>query len=312
MEKFKTHIYDTIIIGGGPAGLSAGLYAGRGKLDTLLIEKGAFGGQVSTTYEVDNYPGAKIGITGPQLSENMREQAQHFGMKTIKEDVIEVNLKSRVKRIITSKGEYLAKSVIIATGANPKLAGFAGEIDLRGRGVSYCATCDADFFTDLPISVIGGGDSALQEAIYLARFGSKVTVIHRRKEFRASQYLIDKAKSNPKIEFLLDTVVDSAIEVNGLLTGLNVRNVITQESSIHVTDGVFVFVGYKPMSDLFVQQVELNQLGEVITDNYMRTNISGVFAVGDIRETTIRQVVTAASDGAVAAITCEKFLEENQ
>lgn len=307
-----SHIYETIILGGGPAGLSAALYAGRGKLDTLLIEKGAYGGQVATTYEVDNYPGTDIGITGPELSDKMRKQAETFGTKFIKEDIQSVDFSQKIKKIITAKGEYLAKTVIIATGASPKMVGFKGEEELRGRGVSYCATCDADFFTDLPIAVIGGGDSAIQEALYLTKFGSKVTIIHRRQGFRAAQYLVDKAKANPKIEFLLDTVVEEAIEENNLLTGLKVKNVLTGEVSDFAVDGVFVFVGYEPISELFKGKVKMNDFGEILTDVFMRTDVPGVFAAGDIRETTIRQVVTAAADGAVAAISCEKYLGEEE
>lgn len=305
-----THIYETIILGGGPAGLSAALYAGRGKLDTLLIEKGSFGGQVATTYEVDNYPGTDIGITGPQLADKMRKQAETFGTKFVKEDIVNVELLDKIKKITTTKGEYLGKTVIIATGASPKMVGFKGEAELRGRGVSYCATCDADFFTDLPIAVIGGGDSAIQEALYLAKFGSKVTIIHRRQGFRAAQYLVDRAKAHEKIDFLLDSVVEEAMETEGLLTGLKIRNVVTGEATDFPVDGVFVFVGYEPISDLFVGKVKMNDFKEIITDVYMRTDVPGVFAAGDVRETTIRQVVTAAADGAVAAISCEKYLGE--
>lgn len=308
-----SHIYETIILGGGPAGLSAALYAGRGKLDTLLIEKATYGGQVATTYEVDNYPGTELGITGPELSEKMRKQAEAFGTEFIKEDIQSVDFTdASVKKVTTNKGEYLTKTVIIATGAQPKMVGFIGEEKLRGRGVSYCATCDADFYTDLPIAVIGGGDSAIQEALYLTKFASKVTIIHRRQGFRAAQYLVDKAKANPKIEFLLDTVVEEAIEENGMLTGLKVKNVLTEETSDFITDGVFVFVGYEPISEIFKGSIEMNAFGEIITDVYMRTNVPGVFAAGDIRETTIRQVITAASDGAVAAVSCEKYLGEHE
>lgn len=305
-----THVYETIILGGGPAGLSAALYAGRGKLDTLLIEKASYGGQVATTYEVDNYPGTDLGITGPELSEKMRKQAAAFGTHFIKEDIVEVDFREKVKKVITTKGTYMGKTVIIATGAQPKMVGFKGELELRGRGVSYCATCDADFYTDLPVAVIGGGDSAIQEALYLTKFASKVTIIHRRQGFRAAQYLVDKAKNHEKIEFLLDTVVEEATEVKGLLTGLQVKNVLTGEVSHFDTEGVFVFVGYEPISALFKEQIQMNEFGEIITDVYMRTNVAGVFAAGDIRETTIRQVVTAAADGAVAAISCEKYLGE--
>jgi len=307
-----SHIYETIILGGGPAGLSAALYAGRGKLDTLLIEKATYGGQVATTYEVDNYPGTELGITGPELSEKMRKQAEAFGTKFIKEDIQSVDFSDAVKKVTTNKGEYLTKTVIIATGAQPKMVGFKGEEKLRGRGVSYCATCDADFYTDLPIAVIGGGDSAIQEALYLTKFASKVTIIHRRQGFRAAQYLVDKAKANAKIEFLLDTVVEEAIEENGMLTGLKVKNVLTEETTDFITDGVFVFVGYEPISEIFKGSIEMNAFGEIITDVYMRTNVPGVFAAGDIRETTIRQVITAASDGAVAAVSCEKYLGEHE
>ncbi len=307
-----SHIYETIILGGGPAGLSAALYAGRGKLDTLLIEKATYGGQVATTYEVDNYPGTELGITGPELSEKMRKQAEAFGTKFIKEDIQSVDFSDAVKKVITNKGEYLTKTVIIATGAQPKMVGFAGEEKLRGRGVSYCATCDADFYTDLPIAVIGGGDSAIQEALYLTKFASKVTIIHRRQGFRAAQYLVDKAKANEKIEFLLDSVVLEALEENGMLTGLKVKNVLTDEVTDFITDGVFVFVGYEPISEIFKGSIDMNAFGEIITDVYMRTNVPGVFAAGDIRETTIRQVITAASDGAVAAVSCEKYLGEHE
>lgn len=305
-----SHIYDTIILGGGPAGLSAALYAGRGKLDTLLIEKGSYGGQVATTYEVDNYPGTEIGITGPELSEKMRKQAEAFGTKFIKTEVLSVDFTEKTKKVKTKNEEYLAKTVIIATGASPKTVGFKKENELRGRGISYCATCDADFFTDLEIAVIGGGDSALQEALYLTKFGSKVTVIHRRQGFRAAQYLVDKAQAHEKIEFLLDTVVEEAYEAGGVVTGLKVRNVITGEVSDFKVDGVFVFVGYEPISALYRDQVDMNELKEIITDTYMRTNVPGVFAAGDIRETTMRQVVTAAADGAVAAVSCEKYIDE--
>lgn len=305
-----SHIYDTIILGGGPAGLSAALYAGRGKLDTLLIEKGSYGGQVATTYEVDNYPGTEIGITGPELSEKMRKQAEAFGTKFIKTEVLSVDFMEKIKKVRTKNEEFLAKTVIIATGASPKTVGFKKENELRGRGVSYCATCDADFFTDLEIAVIGGGDSALQEALYLTKFGSKVTIIHRRQGFRAAQYMIDKAHANEKIEFLLDTVVEEAYEAGGVVTGLRLRNVITGEISDFKVDGVFVFVGYEPISALYKDQVDMNELNEIITDTYMRTNVPGIFAAGDIRETTMRQVVTAAADGSVAAVSCEKYIDE--
>ena len=303
-------IYDTIILGGGPAGLTAALYAGRATLDTLLIERGMYGGQIATTYTVDNYPGSDLGVTGPDIAEKMRVQAEAFGTNFVQSEILSVDLEGDVKKVKTRKDEYLAKTVIIATGAAPKLAGFKGEDELTGRGVSYCATCDGAFYSGLDIAVVGGGDSAVEEALFLTKFGKKVTIIHRRDEFRAAQYLVDKAKENPKIEFLLDSVIDSAISEDNSLTGLRIKNVKTEEITDFKVDGVFVFVGYDPISGLYKGQIEMNKLDEILTDTFMQTNIPGVFAAGDIRQTTMRQVVTATSDGAVSAFQAGKYLSE--
>lgn len=303
-------IYDTIIIGGGPAGLSAGLYASRSKMKTLLIERGKFGGQTATTDELENYPGSAPDSTGPQLVERMRKQAEEFGTEFLKDEVLDVELEGKIKKIICKKGTYEAKSIIIATGAYPRLSGFKNETELRGKGVSYCATCDADFFTELDVAVIGGGDSAIDEAIYLTKFADSVTIIHRREGFRAAKTSLEKAQKNPKIKFILDTVVEEA-KGDEILEGLVLRNVKTNEVTDLTVDGCFVFVGYLPISELFKGKIKLNDRGDIITDEDMRCDIEGVFAAGDIREKTLRQVVTATADGAIAATTAEKYIEAN-
>ncbi|MBU5591355.1 thioredoxin-disulfide reductase [Clostridium sp. MSJ-4] len=304
------HIYDTIIIGGGPAGLSAGLYAARSKMKTLLIERGKFGGQTATTEELENYPGSMENCTGPGLVERMRKQAEEFGTEFVKDEVLEVELDGKVKKIICKKETYEAKTIIIATGAYPRLSGFKNEIELRGRGVSYCATCDADFFTELDVAVIGGGDSAIDEAIYLTKFADSVTIIHRRQGFRAAKTSLEKAQKNPKIKFILDTVVEEA-KGDEILEGLVLKNVNTGEISELKVDGCFVFVGYLPITELFKDKIKLNDRGDIITDEEMRCDVPGVFAAGDVREKTLRQVVTAAADGAIAATTAEKYIEAN-
>ena len=303
------HIYDTIILGGGPAGLSAGLYASRSRLDTLIIERSKYGGQVTTTDELDNYPGSAEGCTGPLLSKRMKQQAEEFGTQFVKEEVISVELEGDTKVIKCKKETYKAKTIIIATGAYPRLGGFKNEIELRGKGVSYCATCDADFFTDLDIAVLGGGDSALSEAIYLAKFGESVTVIHRRDELRGAKSLQEKAFKNPKIKFIWDTVVEEA-KGEDILEGLVLKNVKTGELSDLKVDGCFVFVGYLPISELFKGMINMNDRGDVITDEEMRTNIPGVYAAGDIRVKLLRQVITAAADGAIAATHAEHYIED--
>lgn len=303
-----SQIYDTIIIGGGPAGLSAGLYASRSRMKTLIIERAKYGGQATTTDELENYPGSIEDCTGTALSQRMRQQAEDFGTEFVKDEVIETVLEGDVKVIKCRKGEYQAKTIIIATGATPRLGGFKNEIELRGRGVSYCATCDADFFTDLDIAVIGGGDSAITEAIYLAKFGESVTVIHRRDSLRAAKSLQEKAFANPKIKFIWDSVVE---EANGeeILENLTIKNIKTGEVSTLDVNGCFVFVGYLPISELFKGKINMTERGDIITDEEMRTNIPGVFAAGDVREKSLRQVITAAADGAIAATNAEHYIE---
>lgn len=309
-----TEIYDVIIIGAGPAGLSAGLYASRSRLKTLIIEKEKSGGQIVTTNEVENYPGSIENSSGPSLTARMVQQADEFGAERIIDTVLEVNLDDKIKTIKGEKNEYKAKTVIIATGAVPRPIGIPGEKELTGKGVSYCATCDGAFFTDLEVYVVGGGDAAVEEAIFLTKFARKVTIIHRRDELRAVKSIQEKAFKNEKIDFMWDSVVKE-IKGDGLVNSMVVENTKTGEQTEVVADeddgmfGIFVFIGYLPATDIFEGKVEMEN-GYIPTDADMRTNIDGVFAAGDCRVKTVRQVVTATGDGAIAAIQAEKYISE--
>lgn len=306
--------YDLIIIGSGPAGLAAGLYAARGKLKTLILEKSKTGGQIVTTDEVANFPGSIRNATGPSIVARMVEQAEEFGVERKKDGVVEVDLSGKVKKVKSDSTEYLAKAVIIATGAVPKKIGCPGEDKLTGKGVSYCATCDADFFTDLEVFVIGGGDSAVEEAIYLTKFARKVTIVHRRDELRAAKSIQEKAFANEKVEFIWDSVV-SEIKGDGLVESVVFKNVKTGQTTEYHADeedgtmGIFSFVGYQPLNELFKDIIEMDGTGYILTDSDMKTNIEGVFAAGDIRVKSLRQVVTATADGAIAAVQAEKYIE---
>ena len=303
-------VYDIVVIGGGPAGLSAGLYGARSRAKTLILEKGKWGGQAATTEELENYPGSIEQPTGPEITARMKRQVEEFGAETKAETVTKLELDGKIKRVITDSAEYQAKTVIIATGAKPRLLGCPGELELRGKGVSYCATCDADFFTDLRVVVVGGGDSAIQEAIYLTKFAEKVTVIHRRDELRAAKSIQERAFANPKIDFIWDSVV-TEIKGDGIVESVVVKNVKTNEIKEVQTDGVFMFVGYDPVSDLVKGLVDMDEKGYIITDENMSTSVEGVFAAGDVRVKSLRQVVTAASDGAIAAVRAEHYISEN-
>lgn len=304
-------MYDIIIIGGGPAGLTAGLYAGRSKLKTLIIEKAVAGGQISGTAFVENYPGSIPEATGMGLSERMLEQAEEFC--DIKyEDVKEVELEGKVKKVVTDGGEYEAKVIIISSGATHRKLDVPGEDEFANRGVSYCATCDGPFYTGLDIYVVGGGDSALEEASYLTRFGRSVTIIHRRDEFRASGVVVDNIKKNDKIKLELDSVVKE-IKGNKESEVLVVENVKTGEIKELKSDdnspiGVFIFIGYIPQTEIFEGKIEMNH-GYILTDEDMKTNVEGVFAIGDTREKKVRQMVTAAGDGCIAAVLANRYLE---
>lgn len=308
-------VYDVIIIGAGPAGLAAGLYAGRSRLNTLILEKDSVGGQIVITSEIENYPGGMDCESGKDLMDRMARQTKNFGAKIVCDTIVSVELEGEIKHIRGEKGEYAAKTVIIATGARPRRIGCPGETELTGKGVSYCATCDGAFFEDLEIFVVGGGDAAVEETLYLAKFGRKVTIIHRRDALRAAKCIQEKAFANEKIHFLWDTTVEE-FKGDGMLASMVVRNVKTGERKEIVADeadgafGVFIFVGYHPMSALVGGSLETD-CGYIVTDENMQTSIPGVFAAGDIRLKSLRQVITAAADGAIAATQAEKYIENS-
>lgn len=303
-------MFDIIIIGGGPAGLAAAIYACRAKMDTLIIEQIACGGQINATADIENYPGSKEIESGSSLTARMHDQAVKFGANIALEQVISVNLKSNPKEVVTFGHDYYAKAIILATGATPAKIGCPGEEEFVGRGISYCATCDGAFFDGLPIYVVGGGDAAVEEAIYLTRFGSEVTVIHRRDELRAAKSIQEKAYNNPKIHFIWNSVVKEFIGKDKL-DEMVLENVKTGEltSIKHDMFGVFVFVGYTPQTGNYENQLVLDR-GYIKTDEEMQTAIPGVFAAGDLRIKSLRQVVTAVSDGAIAAVNAAKYVEE--
>ena len=309
-------IYDVIILGGGPAGLAAGLYAGRSRLSTLIIEKGQDGGQIAITDEIENYPGQMVeGESGPSLIARMTEQAKKFGAERCSDVIKSVDLTGEVKKLVGNKGEYEAKCVIVATGAFPKPIGCENEGKFTGKGISFCATCDASFFEDFEVYVVGGGDSAVEEAMYLTKFARKVTIIHRRDELRAAKSIQEKAFANPKIAFMWDSVV---VKVDGdeLLSTMTVKNTKTGELTEVKADeddglfGLFGFIGYNPNSQLFEGMLDMEH-GYIRTDDNMHTNIPGVFAAGDIRVKSLRQVVTAAADGAIAAMQAEHYVSNH-
>ena len=307
-------IYDVVIIGAGPAGLSAGLYAGRSRLSTLIIEKAREGGQIVNTAEIANYPGALEGDTGPSLIERMKAQAVHFGAEIVYDTVQEVELEGKTKTIKGLNNTYQAKAVILANGAQPATLGCPGEKEFTGRGVSYCATCDGAFFESLEVFVVGGGDAAIEEALFLTKYARKVTVIHRRDALRAAKSIQEKAFANPKIEFMWDSIVKE-LKGEELLDTLVVENVKTGERTEVKADpedgmfGVFVFIGFRPQTELYEGKVRMEN-HYIVTDDNMNTDIPGVFAAGDIRAKSLRQVVTAAADGAIAATQAEKYLNE--
>lgn len=308
-----SELYDVMILGGGPAGLAAGLYAGRSRLKTLLIEKGPDGGQIALSADVENYPGQLLeGETGVSLAARMAAQCRRFGVERKADDIRKAELSGEVKRLAGREGAYEARTVILATGASPRPIGCENEGSFIGRGISYCATCDGAFFRGLDVYVAGGGDSAVEEAVFLTRFARKVTVIHRRDRLRAARSIQEKAFANPKIGFLWDSVVVKADGSDALDT-LTVKNVKTGELTVIKAApedgmlGLFGFVGYLPNTGLFADQLPLEN-GYIPTDADMRTAIPGVFAAGDARVKSLRQVVTAAADGAVAAVQAERYL----
>ena len=310
-------IYDVIILGAGPAGLAAGLYAGRSCLDTLIIEKSQDGGQIATTNEIENYPGQMLeGESGPSLVARMAEQAAKFGCVRVTDTIKSLELEGDVKKLTGTRQEYLAKTVILATGAFPRPIGCKNEKKFVGGGISFCATCDANFFRGLEVYVVGGGDAAVEEAIYLTKFARKVTIIHRRDQLRAAKSIQEKAFKNPKITFLWDSLVEE-VDGDDVLNTIIVKNVKTGEKTTITADpdegmfGLFGFIGTAPNSELFAGVIDMEH-GYIKTDENMRTNIPGVYAAGDIRVKGLRQVVTAVADGAIAAMQCEAYIAERE
>lgn len=309
----ENKIYDVIIIGSGPAGLSAGIYAARAKMDTLIIEKGISGGQIAGTADVENYPGAPLETTGPSLVARMADQAKYFGAESIMQEVVEVDLKQNPKVIKTSKEDFKAKAVIIATGANPRKIGAQGEDKFAGRGVSFCATCDGPFAEGMHAYVVGGGDSAVEEALFVAKFARKVTIIHRRDELRAAKSIQEKAFNNEKIDFMWNSQV-TEVKGENFIESFVVEDTLTGEKKeVFPSDGdsrifLFVFIGHTPNTELFEGQIEMEK-SYIVTDENKKTNIDGVYAAGDVRVTPLRQVVTATGDGAIAATQAEKYID---
>lgn len=302
-----------LIIGSGPAGLTAALYTARAQLSTVVVTGKQLGGQISTTHEVENFPGFPDGTTGPELVENMRMQAEKFGAQFLYESVTEVDFsKGTPFRVKTDMEEFLADSVIVTIGANPREIGVPGEREFVGRGVSYCATCDGFFFRGKDITVVGGGDSALQEGIFLTKFGKSVNIIHRRDQLRASIALQTRAFENPKINFTYDTVVKEIKGADGVVKSVLLENVKTGEITEKPTDGVFVFIGYDPNSRLFGTQLDLRPDGYVKINELMGTNVEGVFAAGEIHDSQFRQAITAAGDGCKAALSAINWIGERE
>ena len=304
----KELIFDTIILGSGPAGFSAAIYAARGNLKTAIIDINMFGGQPSNYLEIENYPGFSL-IGGFELMEKFEEHADRFGVEKFPMTEIEkVNLNGEIKTIETNDTIFKANSVIIATGASAQKLNIKGEDEFKGRGVSYCAICDGAFYKDKTVAVIGGGNSALEEAAYLTKFAKKVYVIHRRDEFRADKIVQERTRNNEKIEFILNTV-PVEIQGNNSVENIILENTQNNEQSVLKVDGVFPYIGFKPNTDMFSGQLQQNTQGFIETDSNMQTSLEGVYAAGDVRNTPLRQVITAAADGAVAACSAAKYIE---
>ncbi len=305
--------YDLVIIGGGPAGLTAGMYASRARLNVILIEKMATGGQILTTDWLENYPGFPEGISGFDLTDKMTEQAKKFGLQIESEEVISLDLSKEEKKIVLSSKEITAGSIIIASGASPRKTGVPGENKLYGKGISFCATCDGPFFKDKVVAAIGGGDTAVQESVYLTKFAKKVYLIHRRDELRATKILQERALKNDKIEFVWDSVIKSFnADFFGNFENVTVSNVKTNEDKTLNVDGSFIMIGTTPNTAFIGDSLELNSQGFIVVDNKMETSVKGVFAVGDVRNTPLRQVATAVGDAAIAAVSAEHYISDLQ
>jgi thioredoxin reductase (NADPH) len=301
-------IRELIIIGGGPAGYTAALYAARANLEPLVIEGFQWGGQLMITSDVENYPGYPDGVMGPEMMAEFRRQAERFGADFVTDDVTRVDFSEQPFRVWVENDEYRAKTVVVATGASARWLGLPGEQHYQGRGVSACATCDGAFFKDKELIVVGGGDTAMEEATFLTRFATKVTVVHRRDEFRASQIMVERARANDKIEFITNAVIDEILG-DGKVEAVRLRDTVTDETWETKVDGVFVAIGHDPNTKLFVDQLDHDEAGYLLTKpGTTDTNVSGVFAAGDVQDHTYRQAVTAAGSGCMAALDAERFL----
>jgi len=302
--------YDAIVIGAGPAGLSAGIYLSRARRRTLIVNEGTVGGQMILTHEIANYPGVE-NISGYQLSNIMKKQAKTFGCDIKSNTEIKhLDLVNGVKSLTLSDGNtFTAECVILSPGGRSKTLGVPGEDDFKGRGISYCATCDGDFFTDKEIVVIGGGNTALEEAVSLTKYASKVTLVHKSRQFKASDHAIKDAQNNPKIHFIMDSTV-TAFNGKERLESLEIKNVKSNESTQFKTDGAFVFIGYIPNTEFLTDTVELNKWGEIVVDSDMATNLEGVYAAGDSIAKRFRQISTAVADGTVAALAASEYINE--
>lgn len=303
-------MYDIAIIGGGPAGLNAALYAGRGGMKTLLIEKLFCGGQVITAYEVDNYIGFPKPTSGAELISNMEAHARRFGVKIVSDNVTGLSIEGTTKEIVCENQTFHCKAIIICTGASPRTLGLQHEEELRGRGVSYCATCDGAFFRNKRVAVVGGGDTAVEDALFLSRFCSHVYLIHRRDSFRAAKTIVDKIVNNEKIQLVLDSVVTSIYGEQNV-SSINIKNTKTDEISLLDVNALFVAVGTVPANQLFLDILPIDESGYIITDDNMNTSIPGVYAAGDIRHKSFRQIITAAADGAIAANSAINYILHN-
>ena len=309
----NSDIRDVIVIGGGPAGYTAALYAARANLHPLVIEGFQWGGQLMITSDVENYPGYADGVLGPEMMNDFRRQAERFGAEFVTNDVTRVDFAERPFRVYVEDEEYLAKAVIVATGASARQLGLESERALHGRGVTYCATCDGAFYREKEVLVVGGGDSAMEEALFLTKFASKVTIIHRREDFRASQIMLDRARAHEKIAWITNAVVEEVLGEDGKMVGVRLRDVVTDETSEIRADGLFVAIGHDPNTALFLDWLDHDDAGYLITEpRSTRTNIDGVFAAGDVQDHVYRQAVTAAGSGTMAALDAERFLASQE
>lgn len=311
MEAYMKHIYDMIIIGGGPGGYTAALYAARAGLEVVVLEKLSAGGQMALTSQIDNYPGFEEGIDGFTLGEKMQAGAEKFGAKTEYAEVFAVDLKVSPKTVETSEGFFYGHTVVLAAGASPRALGILGEQELIGRGVHYCAACDGMFYQEKTVVIVGGGNTAAADALVLSRIAKKVILVHRRDTLRATKVYHEPLKKAENVEFQWNSIVSEFIS-DGKLTGIKVRNILTGEESVINCDGVFVSVGRKPATELVAGQLELDPSGYVIANESTKTNLPGVYAVGDIRTKKVRQIVTAVADGAAAAHEAEEYFAEKK